>query len=174
MPAFTDSAGRPWLLKMTVGANDRILESCKLDLYDQADFEKVMTDDRAALACIAAMLMPEIIKQGLSAEQFAEGLDADPMVAAIEAFRETLINFCPAAMRPTRQAMLDKIKSLQAVQVQRERKRLDSGLIDKAVMAEMDAEEQRIVAQVEARCAEVYGPSPADSESIPLKELSAN
>lgn len=112
---FKTDDGQTWTIRLTIGDVDRINEHVGVDLYDQDDFEKIITKPRIAIACVGAALIPEIEKRGSTIAKFRDTLDADACFAAIDAFTEAFANFCPAETRETRRQILGRMKEARIV-----------------------------------------------------------
>lgn len=163
---FKDSEGREWYVKLTVGAVDRVLDLCQVDLYEQDDWAKVLKDPRVACAVLGAVLLPEIEKRQLTISTFRDSLDGDAAFAGIAALHEAIVNFTPPALRATRKKILEKVNETIEHQAQLEQQRLSSGVIDKLIKAQVQAESKRIANELESRLASLSGEQPASLESI--------
>lgn len=174
MTAFKDSAGDSWSLKLTVAGVDRVLEITGLDLYSEEAVQRLLTDYRLVCAVGCAMLLPEISAKGLTSEQFRDRLDGDAAAALVDAFWEAIINFTRPELRATRKKIVEKIKEAEALQAVAERKRLESGLIDRAIQAEISHQSRVIENTLAKRCAEISGGSPENSVLTPATVACAN
>lgn len=154
---FKDSEGREWYVKLTVGSVDRVLDLCQVDLYEQDDWAKVLKDPRIACAVLGAVLIPEIEKRQLTIENFRDSLDGDAAFAGIAALHEAIVNFTPPALRATRKKILDKVNETIEEQAKLEQQRLSSGVIDRLVRAQLQAENDRISRELESKLANLSG-----------------
>lgn len=167
MTTFKDSAGETWSLKLTVAGVDRVLEIAGIDLYSEETTKRLLTDYRLICAAGCAVLLPDITAKGLTAEQFRDRLDGDAAAALVDAFWEAVINFTRPELRATRKKIVEKIKEATGLQAEAERKRLESGTIDKAIRAEMNHQNRLIEKSLAKRFAEISGNDPDDSASTP-------
>lgn len=174
MTTFKDSTGEKWSIRITVGAVDRILELTGVDLYDDETSKRLLTDYRLCCAAACAVLMPDITAKGMTAEAFRDRLDGDAAAALVDAFWESVINFTRPELRATRKRIIAKIKEATELQAEQERERLDSGVIDRAIRAELSNQNRTIKKALDKRFAEISGDSPDDSVLIPATEQSAN
>lgn len=163
---FKDSEGREWHVRMTVAAVDRILELCKVDLYEEDGWGKVLKDPRVACAVLGAVLMPAIEQRGVTMEQFRDSLDGDAAFAGIAALHEAIVNFTQPELRATRQKILERINETLAQQAKLEQQRLDSGMIEKLIEAEMKAAHKKVEDNLEKRLASLSGEQQGSLESI--------
>ena len=161
---FKDSEGREWYVKLTVGAVDRVLDLCQIDLYEEDDWGKVLKDPRVACAVLGAVLLPNLEQRNVSTEQFRDSLDGDSAFAGIAALHEAIVNFTPPALRATRKKILDKINETIEAQAKAEEQRLNSGVIDKLIKAQMQKENDRIQKQLEGKLESLSGEQPDSSE----------
>lgn len=163
---FKDSEGREWHVRMTVAAVDRVLDLCQVDLYEDDGWGKVLKDPRIACAVLGAVLIPAIEQRGLTVEQFRDALDGDAAFAGISALHEAVVNFTPPELRATRQKILQRINDTIAHQAKLEQQRLDSGMIEKLIEAEMQVAHKKVQETLEKRLANLSGGQQDSSESI--------
>lgn len=100
MKSFSDAAGRTWLLRITIGAVERVKDEIdgKPDLLALADGTPSLAtqlETGPALLChvVFALLKPQADKLGLGDADFCEAIDAATFAAAAEAFWGELCDF---------------------------------------------------------------------------------
>lgn len=122
MKTFTDTEGRHWNIKGTLGAFERVKTACGVDMLDLPTTQKCLqqiSDVFALGRVLYVMCEDQCQERGVTPEQFADAFNADTLHAASEALIEEVIFFCRKELRPALQMALDKAR-------QAERKMLDT------------------------------------------------
>lgn len=97
MKTFTDSDGREWTLRLTLGAEQRIHAATEVWLSDISldnlgPLERLDKDGGFLLAVLWEASVKDC-KQALKKEQLAEALDSATRPAAVEAITEEVLDF---------------------------------------------------------------------------------
>lgn len=122
MKTFTDTEGRHWNIKGTLGAFERVKTACDVDMLDLPTTQsclKQISDVFTLGRVLYVMCEDQCQDRGVTPEQFADGFNADTLHAASDALIEEVIFFCRKELRPALQMALDKAR-------QAERKMLDT------------------------------------------------
>jgi len=96
MQTFTDTEGRLWNIKGTLGAFERVKTSCGVDMLDLPTTQsclKQISDVFTLGRVLYVMCEEQANYRGLTPEQFADGFNADVLHAASEALIEEVIFF---------------------------------------------------------------------------------
>ena len=118
MSKFTDSEGRVWRLRLTIGVMKKVLKDTDINLggFNEQGISNaymVRGDALQFVSVLFSMLESDIDKQGLSEHEFCELLHGDVYGAAQEAFWKAYLDFCPSQQRKQLQALEAKSKHLQ-------------------------------------------------------------
>ena len=157
MKTFTDSAGRTWTIALNIDAVKRVKTLLGIDLLkpeegDPPLLTQLGTDEILLCDCIYCLVKPQADSQGVSDEQFGQGLGGEAILAAQEAFYQEMIDFFQKRSRP------DRARAVEA----------QSKMIDLAVARiETHLSGIDLEAEVESTFGSLSGNSPASSESSP-------
>jgi len=111
MRQFTDSQGRTWEVKLTLGAAARIKAALSVDLLTGGGVEflgKMAKDPFLAWEVLWVLVADQAKAAGISKEAFAESLDGDTMDPAHLAFMEAFVDFFPPAQRTVLRRLLER------------------------------------------------------------------
>lgn len=115
MHQFTDTTGRVWQLKISVGSVKRVREATSLllpSMFDEGMKLLVLltTDYEKLVDVLYAVCKPEADAAGVGPEQFAESLGGDSLQQAMEALvRATADFFTSPEQRTALHKMLDTL-----------------------------------------------------------------
>ena len=98
MKTFQDSAGRTWILSMTIDSVKRVRDLMQINLIEPEAGEpplltRLGSDDLLMLDVIYCLLKPQADELKVSDVDFARALGGDAVLAAINAFYEELTDF---------------------------------------------------------------------------------
>lgn len=147
MAAFTDNAGRPWRVSLTVSDIKRVRDLLDFDLLNE-DVGAMVIDLAGDVVMVADVLFvickPQADQQEVSDVSFGEGLAGDALQAATDALIIALIEFLPKKKRrEVLQTTWDKINAAQD--------RAETAALELVTSEEMEA---AITANLEAATAE--------------------
>lgn len=173
MKTFTDTEGRIWNIKGTLGVFERIKTSTGVDMLDLPTTQSCLKQisDVFMLGRVLYTVCEEQCEQrGISPEQFADGFNADVLHAASEALIEEVIFFCRKDLRPALQMAFDKAKvaerkAAEAMQARIDSigKEMDSALASYLTYTEpaTSSPESSASTQENGRSADSFGPAKA-------------
>lgn len=119
MAKFTDSAGREWIVSVTVGAIKRAREYADFDLLAATEkpalMEKLASDPCLLVNVIYAVCQRQAETAGVTDEQFGEALVGDFIEAASVALLQALTDFFPGPKRRLLQKAVEKLAELTAL-----------------------------------------------------------
>ena len=97
---YTDGLGQTWIIKINVNTVTRVREQTEVDLSSLIESGEKMADllfsKRETVAKILYILCERQAKEkGVDAATFAEGLDAESIPLAIDAFVQAVVDFYP-------------------------------------------------------------------------------
>ena len=113
MKTFTDTEGRLWNVKGTLGAFERVKTSTGVDMLDLPSTQKCLgqiSDVFTLGKVLYAMCEQQCDARNISPEDFADGFNADVLVEASNALLEEVVFFCRKDLRPAMQMALDKAR----------------------------------------------------------------
>lgn len=132
MHSFKDRNGKTWEVSLSVSAVSRVKAITGLDLLDLREggaIEKLANDPILLANSLYAVCKPQCDQQGITDEEFGEGLCGDSIERASDAFMEEYVDFFPNATQ--RKAMRRAKEAGDSLQKEAE-KLLDSK-IDMAI-----------------------------------------
>ncbi len=109
--AFTDMAGRLWLLKLNYGLATRINDTLGVDLsnaHNGEAFKQLAVDALLLIKTLTMLVETQLGEQQVTPEAFVESLDDATLAAAGDAIGEMIVLFTRPAVRPVIEAMLAK------------------------------------------------------------------
>jgi hypothetical protein len=134
MREFKDNEGRPWHVSLTVSSASRVkdlvrvvlppksadepapTEAVPFDLIDAGEiartFQVLRSNFSALGGTLAALLLPQIIQKGLTAEQFLDGLKGESLEQGGLAVEEELVSFFPPRLRGVVTALAARMTEL--------------------------------------------------------------
>jgi len=108
-PSFTDSAGRTWTLRIDIAAARRIRERLAVDILDlNLGMDRLSNDVILMVDVLWLLVEQQAEQQKVTDEQFGQSLHGDVLGAAIDAYLEALLAFCP----PRQRQLLTSMKTL--------------------------------------------------------------
>ena len=132
---------RIWNITISVGSVKMLKRELDVDLaqIDEELFKRIQVDPILACDIIYVLVKPQADAEGVSPETFYNMMLGDLLYGASGALIEALVDFFPnpARRRAIRKAF-EKGEKLNALVVERAEKMMDSGALEKKVMAEMD------------------------------------
>ena len=93
---FTDSKSRVWSVAVNVGALKRCIDLAGIDLADTVEgdlFDRLALDPILLCNALAAVCRPEMERQNVTDEDFAEGLAGDVIDQAAAALIDAIVYF---------------------------------------------------------------------------------
>lgn len=145
--AFTDLAGRRWLLKLNYGLAQRINEALSVDLANAHQgrvFQQLGGDALLFIQTLTMLIDDQLSEQKVTPEQFVEALDDVVLDQASEALREMIVLFTRPAIRPVLTKMFDKSDQAKQRALAMATQRLDSPEVDAAIERELAALDQTL------------------------------
>jgi len=109
--AFADLAGRVWVLALNYGLAKRIEKELGVDFTNAHNgrcFQQLGQDDALFVAVLFAICEKQAEAEGVTPEQFAEGLAGDQIEAAGDALAECVKLFTRPAIRPVLDELYEK------------------------------------------------------------------
>jgi hypothetical protein len=165
MKTFTDTEGRHWNLKGSLGAFERVKTSCDVDLLDLPTTQECLrkiSDVFTLGKVLYVMCEDQAEARGVTPEQFADGFNADVLHEASEALIEEVIFFCRKDVRPALEMAFAKAKAADRKAAETMRTRIHS------LEREMDAAMESLLTSTDFATS-----LPASSESTPANGRSA-
>lgn len=142
---FTDTAGRTWLVDLTIGAARRVKNLLGVNLLDPAGGDpplitRLHTDLELLFDVIFVTVKPQADALKLTDEQFAEAMGGDAAYSAYRAFMGgALVDFFRELKRPDVARMIERNREFLEVESAKA-----APLMDEAgIVATRMAEEQR-------------------------------
>ncbi len=131
MKAFKDSTGREWSLAITIDTVKRIRDVLKIDLLDLFGGEPPLLtrlDTDVILLCdtIYVALKPQADAASVTSEQFGAALGGEAIIAARDAFMESLSDFFQSLRRPEVVKAISKQTELVTAAVQLAGQRIEN------------------------------------------------
>lgn len=117
MKAFTDTEGRLWSIRGSLGAFERVKTLTGVDMLDLPTTQnclKQINDVFTLGRVLHAMCQDQAESRGLTPEQFADGFNADTLHEASNALLDEVVFFCRKDLRPALQMALDKARQADA------------------------------------------------------------
>ena len=116
MKTFTDTEGRLWNVKGSLGAFERVKTGTGVDMLDLPTTQQCLREisDVFKLGKVLyCMCEDQVVARGIAPEQFADAFNADTLYEASNALIEEVIFFCRKDLRPMMQMALDKAKEAE-------------------------------------------------------------
>lgn len=129
MKTFTDTEGRHWNVKGTLGAFERVKTSCDVDMLDLPTTQeclKKIADVFTLGRVLYVMCEDQCQARGVTPEQFADAFNADVLHDASEALIEEVIFFCRKELRPALQMAFDKARQAEQKMIETVQHRIGS------------------------------------------------
>ncbi|MCX7424082.1 MAG: hypothetical protein NTW96_00340 [Planctomycetia bacterium] len=140
MPApqhqFTDSKGRTWSVTVNVGALKRCIDLAGIDLADTVEgdlFDRLALDPILLCNTLAAVCRPDMERQKVTDEDFAEGLAGDVIDLAAAALVDAIVYFFRLRHGGIVAKIATKKKEVEALALKAVDRFIDSGEIEKKV-----------------------------------------
>lgn len=110
--SFTDTAGRPWRIRLNVGLCRRIRNSLAFDFLapDERSLQRLLTDDNFLCDLLWILLEEQTAAANVSREEFEAAVDRFVIDRALDALAETLVNFSRPAVRPAMKNLLQAVE----------------------------------------------------------------
>lgn len=118
MREFIDGNGRVWSVKLDISAAKRIEQIAKFKIFDPENSDvlmRLMTDRILVADVLYAMIHPQAVSKGVTAEDFGSSLYGKPMGDARQAVVDELADF---SEEPTRSIIQKQIKTLSALETE--------------------------------------------------------
>lgn len=130
MIGFVDSVGRRWSLRITVGVIRRVRDALGIDLANILSDPEILTqlgrDVVLLVDTLAVVCRPQMDEQGITEEQFAEGLLGDALEQATDALLRGIAEFFPEKKRGVVLRLLDKTAEMGAASLDQAMASIDS------------------------------------------------
>lgn len=136
MKSFTDTEGRIWSIRGSLGAFERVKTLTGVDMLDLPTTQnclKEINDVFKLGRVLYAMCQEQAESRGLTPEQFADGFNADTLHDASNALLDEVVFFCRKDLRPALQMALAKAREADAKVVETMQSRV------KFIETQMDA-----------------------------------
>lgn len=136
MKSFTDTEGRIWSIRGSLGAFERVRTLTGVDMLDLPTTQnclKEINDVFTLGRVLYAMCQDQVEARGITPEQFADGFNADTLHEASNALLDEVVFFCRKDLRPALQMALEKARQADAKVVETMQSRV------KFMEKEMDA-----------------------------------
>ena len=121
MKAFTDTEGRLWSIRGSLGAFERVKTLTGVDMLDLPTTQNCLKEINNVFTLgrvLYAMCQDQVESRGLTPEQFADGFNADTLHEASNALLDEVVFFCRKDLRPALQMALDKARQADAMVVE--------------------------------------------------------
>lgn len=158
MKTFTDTEGRLWNVRGSLGAFERVKTSTGVDMLDLPTTQNCLKEINNVFTLgrvLYAMCQEQADGRGLTPEQFADAFNADTLHDASNALLDEVVFFCRKDMRPALQMALDKARQADARIVETMQSRVQS------MERHMDVAIENLLTSTSSAMS-----SPASSESI--------
>lgn len=101
MPAFKDTAGREWLVTISVAEVRRVRRTLSVNLADlqAGKLLEQLSDPVTLVDVLYVLIEPQAFLRNLTDEQFGQAMGGDVLTAAATALLEALCDFFPGASR---------------------------------------------------------------------------
>jgi hypothetical protein len=113
MTTWTDGKNRKWSIELTLAMADRVLERTKVDLlpddYDYRDFITLAGRPRQLADVLWECSRKEAEEEGVSREEFAEGLGDKNFAAGWEALHDAIMLF--SSGQPAHRLILESFEA---------------------------------------------------------------
>lgn len=123
MPAFSDSQGDQWQVRVTLGAVQRCRDIASTDLLTVVGgegFAEFIADPVKAATALYAVVKPEADKRGVSLDAFLDRLEGDAIQAARDSLMDAIVDFFPSpAERRARRNLLNEVRRVMNAEMQR-------------------------------------------------------
>ena len=126
MKTFTDTEGRLWNVKGSLGAFERVKTGTGVDMLDLPTTQQCLREisDVFRLGKVLyCMCEDQANARGLTPEQFADAFNADTLYEASNALLEEVIFFCRKDIRPMMQMAMDKAKQAETRAIEKLKER---------------------------------------------------
>lgn len=160
MRTFTDTEGRQWTIRGTLGAFERIKQMTEVDMLDLPTTQECLrqiADPFTLGKVLYAACHDQCDARGVSPEQFADSFTADTLHEATDALLEEVVFFCRKDVRPALTMMLNKARKADERIIQKMESR----------MVELESE---IDAAVEAMWTTTSSPTSSPESSASTQE----
>lgn len=117
MKTFTDTEGRLWNIRGSLGAFERVKSLTGVDMLDLPTTQnclKEINDVFTLGRVLYAMCQEQADGRGVSPEQFADAFNADTLHEASNALLDEVVFFCRKDLRPALQMALEKARQADA------------------------------------------------------------
>lgn len=119
MSTFTDTAGRTWLIEITIDAIRRVRGLLGADLLRLLEGEpplltRLQIDIELRLDVTFALLKPEADARGIDSEDFARAMGGQAIADAEDAFWRALVSFFQSLRRPETLQAIEKQQKMHA------------------------------------------------------------
>lgn len=126
MKTFTDTEGRLWNVKGSLGAFERVKTGTGVDMLDLPTTQQCLREisDVFKLGKVLyCMCEDQVTARGLTPEQFADAFNADTLYEASNALLEEVIFFCRKDIRPMMQMAMEKAKQAETRAIEKLKER---------------------------------------------------
>jgi hypothetical protein len=170
MRTFKDNANREWTIDLTIGAMNRVRDDLGIDLLAPHDKPGDKSDERARnvkfkgrqallisvlnldasllFDVIYVILKPQLEKAQVSQAEFVESMGGDAAYNAYKSFHDEWSDFFQHFHRPDAAKMIQKHVAMIEAQAIRDEALVEK--VEKAVVAEMKRESDRLEENLEA------------------------
>jgi len=141
MEKFKDNKGREWEIEINIASIKKVKRLIDVDLMQSLDgkfLQELSKDVVRMIDTIYVLISAQADAEGVTDEMFGESLAGDAVDAAINAFLDELVNFCPAQKRTLLQTVLTKIRGLEKTQIAAAQTLVDSVEFDEILSQEIN------------------------------------
>ena len=113
MRSFSDTEGRQWNVKGTLGVFERIKQMTEVDMLDLPTTQQCLrqiSDPFVLGKVLYATCQDQCESRNVTPEQFADGFNADTLHEATNALLEEVVFFCRKDVRPALTMVLEKAR----------------------------------------------------------------
>ena len=113
---FTDAAGQPWSVVVTVDTMRRVRALAGVDLMQAIGgplLERLAADPVLLVDVLAAVCKPQMDARTTTAEAFAQAMVGDAIDHAAQALLQGLADFCPSPTRTLLKRLIDAGRASQ-------------------------------------------------------------
>lgn len=168
---FKDLNGHEWEIEFKISDMFRIKKDAKLDLLDPRKDDlavRLETDIIFFWETLWHIISPQAVALGVNAEQFAEAMGPEELIAARDAFYEEWIAFFRRLRRPDEETALTKLQSLQktAVEVVRNRAEAELKTLQETFGKELDEHLSTLLANSPGWLESIQSLTPGENSTV--------
>lgn len=166
MPAFKDTNGREWILKLDAPKIRAVRQELSVDLagIDGKAFHQLADDE--VLLVDALWILCREQANGTTSDQFGAALVGDPIEAATDALLAAILDFFPNRKRTLLKTLASKNAKVRELAMQQALEEINDPELEAKILAAQKASIQEGIAKALMRLNSAIA-SPVSVESVP-------